>query len=55
MSGRLLTCTKLDDDPDDLLSRIATAIKSIKPSRRWSERIILGCWNVSYVSKALIR
>ncbi|KAH7407512.1 putative glycerophosphoryl diester phosphodiesterase [Cadophora sp. MPI-SDFR-AT-0126] len=45
----ILLDIKLDDDPDDLLHRIATAVKSIKPSRRWSERVILGCWTAKYL------
>lgn len=42
-----LMCGKLDDDPDALLRNMAAAIKQVKPSRKWAERIILGCWNVS--------
>ncbi|KAH7356898.1 putative glycerophosphoryl diester phosphodiesterase [Rhexocercosporidium sp. MPI-PUGE-AT-0058] len=40
---------KLDDDPDTLLCNMAAAIKTVKPSRKWAERIILGCWNAKYL------
>ncbi|CZT08836.1 uncharacterized protein RCO7_03493 [Rhynchosporium graminicola] len=46
---RLLTSGKLEDDPDALLGSIAAAIRSVKPSRRWAERILLGCWNAKYL------
>ncbi|XMA13284.1 hypothetical protein WAI453_006075 [Rhynchosporium graminicola] len=45
----ILLDIKLEDDPDALLGSIAAAIRSVKPSRRWAERILLGCWNAKYL------
>ncbi|KAL2073421.1 hypothetical protein VTL71DRAFT_10745 [Oculimacula yallundae] len=45
----ILLDIKLDDEPDALLESMAAAINSVKPSRRWAERIILGCWNAKYL------
>lgn len=52
--ARVLTGGKLDDDPDTLLCNMAAAIKAVKASRKWAERIILGCWNVSLSLHACI-
>jgi phosphatidylglycerol phospholipase C len=40
---------KRDDDPDELLAATALAIASIKPSRPWKDRIILGAWTGHYI------
>lgn len=40
---------KRDDDPDELLSATAAAIASVKPSRPWKDRIILGAWTGHYI------
>lgn len=64
----LLLDVKRDDAAEELLSRVAAAIESVPvpvsmietgtetggPSRSWSwsERIVLGCWNESYISLA---
>jgi phosphatidylglycerol phospholipase C len=40
---------KRDDDPDELLSATAAAISSIKPSRPWKDRIVLGPWTEHYI------
>ncbi|KAH6722123.1 putative glycerophosphoryl diester phosphodiesterase [Leptodontidium sp. MPI-SDFR-AT-0119] len=45
----ILLDIKLDDDPDTLLCNMAAAIKAVKASRKWAERIILGCWNAKYL------
>ncbi|KAK0728420.1 PLC-like phosphodiesterase [Lasiosphaeria miniovina] len=40
---------KMDDDPDDLLSRTAETIASAPTTRPWNERILLGGWNENYL------
>jgi phosphatidylglycerol phospholipase C len=40
---------KRDDDPNELLSATAAALASVKPSVRWSSRIVLGPWTEQYI------
>ncbi|PTB69795.1 PLC-like phosphodiesterase [Trichoderma citrinoviride] len=39
---------KIDDNPNDLLRAIACALTEVSSATPWDERIILGCWNVSF-------
>jgi hypothetical protein len=39
---------KLDNKADDVMRLIASTIAEVKPSRPWKERVVLGCWAVSY-------
>jgi len=55
----LLLDVKRDDAAEELLSRVAAAIASVPTTGAsgerpwsWSERIVLGCWNESYISLA---
>ncbi|KID68744.1 Transcriptional activator protein acu-15, partial [Metarhizium hybridum] len=38
---------KLDDDAQDLVNAISSAIAQVPASRPWQGRIVLGCWNAS--------
>lgn len=38
---------ELDEIADRTMRLIAETISSVKPSRPWNERIVLGCWAVS--------
>jgi len=40
---------KRDDDPEELLVATAAAIASVKPSRPWKDRIVLGAWTGNYI------
>lgn len=37
----------MDDPADDLMNAIAKAIAAAPETAPWSQRIVLGCWNVS--------
>jgi phosphatidylglycerol phospholipase C len=41
-----LTVLQRDADADELMSRIAGTIASVPSTRPWSERIVLGAWDV---------
>ncbi|WAO89505.1 Hypothetical protein NCS54_00689800 [Fusarium falciforme] len=43
---------KLDDDPNDLMLAIAKALDSVQGSVPWDQRIVLGCWNASFLQAA---
>ncbi|KAM5382042.1 hypothetical protein ACJZ2D_002644 [Fusarium nematophilum] len=43
---------KLDDDPNDLISAIARAIDNVQGQVPWDQRIVLGCWNASFLQAA---
>lgn len=49
----LLLDLKPDNDADDLMRLVASTIAEVKPSRPWKERIVLGCWRVSWFEEAL--
>lgn len=38
---------KLDDEATTMITLISRTLQEVKPIRPWSERIMLGCWNVS--------
>jgi hypothetical protein len=40
--------TKLDNNADDLFRLIAATLADVKPSRPWNQRVLLGCWAVSF-------
>jgi phosphatidylglycerol phospholipase C len=40
---------KTDDDPDQLMPAIARTLAAVPPAphgRAWSERVVVGAWNV---------
>jgi hypothetical protein len=43
----LLLDIKFDIDADDVMRLIASTLAEVKPSRPWSQRVVLGCWAVS--------
>jgi glycerophosphoryl diester phosphodiesterase len=47
----LLLDIKFDDDPEEIMRLIASAIHSVAPSptKSWNTRIVLGCWAAKYV------
>jgi phosphatidylglycerol phospholipase C len=49
----LLLDLKPDNDADELMRLVASTIADVKPSRPWKERIVLGCWRVSWFVKDL--
>jgi hypothetical protein len=48
LMGNKTNQTKLDDNADDLFRLIAATLADIKPSRPWNQRVLLGCWAVSF-------
>ena len=48
------TCQQIDDDPDVLLRTTAKTIESVPTTRAWNERIVIGCWNVSFYLQSYI-
>ncbi|KAL2112010.1 hypothetical protein VUR80DRAFT_8785 [Thermomyces stellatus] len=50
----LILDIKMHDDAEDLVSKTAETIAlAPKPTRPWHERVVLGCWNKSYLSLAI--
>ncbi|KAJ4265529.1 hypothetical protein NW762_004818 [Fusarium torreyae] len=43
---------KLDDNPTDIMAAIARAIDSVQGPVPWDQRIVLGCWNASFLQAA---
>ncbi|KAG5753283.1 hypothetical protein H9Q69_013094 [Fusarium xylarioides] len=43
---------KLDDDPAELMAAIARDLDAVQASVPWDQRIILGCWNASFLQAA---
>ncbi|KAJ4219753.1 hypothetical protein NW760_012376 [Fusarium oxysporum] len=46
---------KLDDDPAELMAAIARDLDGVQGSVPWDQRIILGCWNASFLQAARSR
>ncbi|PTB39078.1 uncharacterized protein TrAFT101_007102 [Trichoderma asperellum] len=44
---------KIDDKPEHLLHAIACALTEVSSATPWDERIILGCWNATFMKAAL--
>ncbi|KAL7942201.1 PLC-like phosphodiesterase [Trichoderma barbatum] len=44
---------KIDDKPEDLLRAIACALTEVSSATPWDERIVLGCWNATFMKAAL--
>ncbi|RFU74063.1 glycerophosphoryl diester phosphodiesterase [Trichoderma arundinaceum] len=44
---------KIDDKPEDLLRAIACAFTEVSSATPWDERIIIGCWNATFMKAAL--
>ncbi|KAL7936909.1 PLC-like phosphodiesterase [Trichoderma chlorosporum] len=44
---------KIDDKPEDLLQAIACAFTEVSSATPWDERIVLGCWNATFMKAAL--
>ncbi|KAH6604654.1 glycerophosphoryl diester phosphodiesterase [Trichoderma cornu-damae] len=42
-----------DDKPEDLLFAMAGTLKEVSSVTPWDERIILGCWNASFIKAAI--
>jgi len=40
----------IDDQANKLFKAIAATLEEVKPSRPWTERILIGCWAVSFCS-----
>lgn len=40
---------KRDDDASELISRTAATIASVPSKRPWNERIMMGCWQATYM------
>ncbi|KAF4977847.1 hypothetical protein FZEAL_5690 [Fusarium zealandicum] len=43
---------KLDDDPNDLVSAISRTLDNVQGPIPWDQRIVLGCWNASFLQAA---
>ncbi|KAM0270511.1 hypothetical protein ACHAPA_003364 [Fusarium lateritium] len=43
---------KLNNDPADLMDAIARALDSVQGPVPWDQRIVLGCWNASFLQAA---
>ncbi|KAF5026183.1 hypothetical protein F66182_1747 [Fusarium sp. NRRL 66182] len=43
---------KLDDDPAELMAAIARALDSVQGPVPWDQRVVLGCWNASFLQAA---
>ena len=39
---------KVDNYADDLFRSVAAKLADVKSSRPWNERILVGCWAVSF-------
>ena len=48
LTGNKTVQTKFDDHADDLFRLIAATLKDVKPSRPWTQRVLVGCWAVSF-------
>ncbi|RKL05663.1 hypothetical protein BFJ68_g10570 [Fusarium oxysporum] len=46
---------KLDDDPAELMAAIARDLDGVQGPVPWDQRIILGCWNASFLQAARSR
>ncbi|KAL6906891.1 PLC-like phosphodiesterase [Trichoderma evansii] len=44
---------KIDDKPELLLHAIACALTEVSSATPWDERLILGCWNATFMKAAL--
>ncbi|KAF7556228.1 hypothetical protein G7046_g6373 [Stylonectria norvegica] len=44
--------TWIDDEAVDLISAIAKTLDDVSPSVPWDERIVLGCWNATFLQTA---
>jgi len=40
---------KIDDPADDLMSAVAQTLEDVPGVRPWDERIVLGCWNATFI------
>ncbi|EON64021.1 hypothetical protein W97_03251 [Coniosporium apollinis CBS 100218] len=45
----LLLDIKLDNDADDVMRLIAKTIQSVRPSKAWNKRVVLGIWAAKYL------
>ncbi|EWG40091.1 glycerophosphoryl diester phosphodiesterase [Fusarium verticillioides 7600] len=43
---------QLDDDPAELMAAIARDLDAVQAPVPWDQRIILGCWNASFLQAA---
>ncbi|CEI66809.1 unnamed protein product [Fusarium venenatum] len=43
---------KLNDNPADLMAAIARILDSVQGPVSWDQRIVLGCWNASFLQAA---
>jgi phosphatidylglycerol phospholipase C len=48
LMGNKIIRTKLDDHADDLFRLIAATLAGVKPSCPWNQRVLVGCWAVSF-------
>ncbi|KAK7989356.1 hemoglobin [Apiospora arundinis] len=44
----ILLDIKKDDEPTDLIRRVAATFAAVQTKREWRERIIMGCWDAKY-------
>lgn len=44
---------KIDDKPEDLLRAVACTFTEVSSATPWDERIVLGCWNATFMKAAL--
>ncbi|KAI1035957.1 hypothetical protein LB505_006604 [Fusarium chuoi] len=49
---KLMQASQLDDDPAELMAAIARALDGVQAPVPWDQRIILGCWNASFLQAA---
>ncbi|KAK1253650.1 hypothetical protein MKX07_001727 [Trichoderma sp. CBMAI-0711] len=49
----ILLDIKIDDNANDLLRAISCALTEVSSATPWDERIILGCWNATFIKAAL--
>lgn len=43
----ILLDIKIHDDPDDMMRLIAETLASVKPTKPWEQRVVLGLWTAS--------
>ncbi|KAJ6783380.1 hypothetical protein PWT90_06771 [Aphanocladium album] len=43
---------KIDDDADELLTSIKKVLHTVQSPVPWEQRILLGCWNATYITAA---
>lgn len=50
LKGEEINWEKLDNDAENVFRLLGVALTEVKSSRPWNERILIGCWAVSYIS-----